>query len=81
VARRLPRLIIDAALFRPFARGALWHGTGTCAIVRAGTHNSNIDGCANSRYRMGERPMTWTTPTLVEICIGLEINGYLPAEF
>jgi len=21
------------------------------------------------------------TPTLVEICIGLEINGYLPAEF
>jgi coenzyme PQQ precursor peptide PqqA len=26
-------------------------------------------------------PMAWTTPTLVEICIGLEINGYLPAEF
>jgi len=25
--------------------------------------------------------MTWTTPTLVEICIGLEINGYQPAEF
>ncbi|MBV1697758.1 MAG: pyrroloquinoline quinone precursor peptide PqqA [Hyphomicrobiales bacterium] len=25
--------------------------------------------------------MAWTTPTLVEICIGLEINGYLPAEF
>ncbi|HEX5509464.1 MAG TPA: pyrroloquinoline quinone precursor peptide PqqA [Pseudolabrys sp.] len=24
--------------------------------------------------------MVWTTPTLVEICIGLEINGYLPAE-
>ena len=23
----------------------------------------------------------WNTPTLVEICIGLEINGYLPAEF
>jgi coenzyme PQQ precursor peptide PqqA len=23
----------------------------------------------------------WTTPTLFEICIGLEINGYLPAEF
>ena len=20
--------------------------------------------------------MAWTTPTLVEICIGLEINGY-----
>jgi len=25
--------------------------------------------------------MIWTTPTLVEICVGLEINGYLPAEF
>jgi hypothetical protein len=24
-----------------------------------------------------ERP----APTLVEICVGLEINGYLPAEF
>ena len=29
----------------------------------------------------GNDPMAWTTPTLVEICIGLEINGYLPAEF
>jgi len=25
--------------------------------------------------------MVWTTPTLFEICIGLEINGYLQAEF
>jgi len=25
--------------------------------------------------------MAWKTPMLVEICIGLEINGYLPAEF
>src|SRR5262249_48560302 len=28
-----------------------------------------------------ETRMYWTSPTLVEICIGLEINGYLPAEF
>jgi coenzyme PQQ precursor peptide PqqA len=28
-----------------------------------------------------DKPMAWTTPLLVEICIGLEINGYLPAEF
>jgi coenzyme PQQ precursor peptide PqqA len=28
-----------------------------------------------------EENMTWNTPTPVEICIGLEINGYLPAEF
>jgi len=25
--------------------------------------------------------MLWTTPTLIEVCVGLEINGYLPAEF
>jgi coenzyme PQQ precursor peptide PqqA len=30
---------------------------------------------------IGGNTMAWTTPTLVEICIGLEINGYLPAEF
>jgi coenzyme PQQ precursor peptide PqqA len=30
--------------------------------------------------RQRETTMAWTTPTLVEICIGLEINGYLPAE-
>ena len=30
--------------------------------------------------RKKETTMAWTTPTLVEICIGLEINGYLPAE-
>jgi coenzyme PQQ precursor peptide PqqA len=29
----------------------------------------------------GGNDMTWTTPTLVEICIGCEINGYEPAEF
>jgi coenzyme PQQ precursor peptide PqqA len=28
-----------------------------------------------------KKRMYWTTPTLVEICIGLEINGYLLAEF
>jgi coenzyme PQQ precursor peptide PqqA len=33
------------------------------------------------RPRQEEATMAWTTPTLVEICIGLEINGYLPAEF
>jgi coenzyme PQQ precursor peptide PqqA len=37
---------------------------------------------AGGRARLlKENTMAWTTPTLVEICIGLEINGYLPAEF
>jgi coenzyme PQQ precursor peptide PqqA len=30
--------------------------------------------------RAEEMAMKWNTPSLVEICIGLEINGYLPAE-
>jgi len=34
-----------------------------------------------AKNRLRRKIMAWTTPTLVEICIGLEINGYLPAEF
>jgi coenzyme PQQ precursor peptide PqqA len=30
--------------------------------------------------RHKEESMAWTTPVLVEICIGLEINGYMPAD-
>jgi coenzyme PQQ precursor peptide PqqA len=43
-----------------------------------------IAACAKlaGKRDLGRKPiMNWTTPTLVEICIGLEINGYLPAEF
>ena len=35
----------------------------------------------NLMTKREETIMAWTTPTLVEICVGLEINGYLPAEF
>jgi len=28
-----------------------------------------------------ETTMSWHTPKLVEICVGLEINGYLPPEY
>jgi coenzyme PQQ precursor peptide PqqA len=45
-------------------------------IVVAGRRSSITQAAA--RWRI---TMAWTTPTLVEICIGLEINGYLPAEF
>ena len=41
-------------------------------------------GVAVCRYdgrETEDKPMAWTTAVLVEICIGLEINGYLPAEF
>jgi hypothetical protein len=30
------------------------------------------------RTEIKEMIMIWITPTLVEICIGLKINGYLP---
>ena len=36
---------------------------------------------SNQARTRAEETMAWTPPTLVEICIGLEINGYLPAEF
>jgi len=38
----------------------------------------SVPGAARANEE--ETTMAWTTPTLVEICIGLEINGYLPAE-
>jgi coenzyme PQQ precursor peptide PqqA len=41
--------------------------------------HSYIDGFL--AHATKETIMAWTTPTLVEICVGLEINGYLPAEF
>src|SRR5262249_44146343 len=45
--------------------------------LRGGRSRSTLFPPGNARGRQ----MAWTTPTLVEICIGLEINGYLPAEF
>ena len=41
--------------------------------------NNDIQAIASQHFM--ESTMAWTTPILVEICIGLEINGYLPAEF
>lgn len=28
-----------------------------------------------------ETIMAWNKPKLVEVCVGLEINGYLPSEY
>jgi PqqA family len=47
------------------------------AVVPRGFSGIQID----PRVMKRETTMAWTTPTLVEICIGLEISGYLPAEF
>jgi len=44
-------------------------------------HPGRLGGAMLAHMEFRETWMSWTTPTLVEICIGLEINGYLPAEF
>ena len=50
-------------------------GTSGCASVSG---NAAAKAAADEETTE-ETIMAWTTPTLVEICIGLEINGYLPA--
>ncbi|MBS7535662.1 pyrroloquinoline quinone precursor peptide PqqA [Ancylobacter sonchi] len=25
--------------------------------------------------------MAWNTPRIVEVCVGLEVNAYMPADF
>jgi coenzyme PQQ precursor peptide PqqA len=44
--------------------------------------SAGLSGPSEHRQEVWKRntTMAWTTPTLVEICVGLEINGYLPAE-
>jgi coenzyme PQQ precursor peptide PqqA len=49
--------------------------------VHVGGDFKNIGARGLTPRSGGLKIMTWTTPTLVEICLGLEINGYLPAEF
>jgi len=49
-----------------------------CGGLRSGPPRSTLFSLGNAKE---DDQMAWTTPTLVEICIGLEINGYLPAEF
>ncbi len=49
-----------------------------CANGRAALHSLKVEP---ARLQQGRHAMAWTTPALIEICIGLEINGYLPAEF
>jgi coenzyme PQQ precursor peptide PqqA len=52
--------------------------SGCSAGLRRYPLRTNI---AADNQTLGKPAMAWTTPILVEICIGLEINGYLPAEF
>jgi coenzyme PQQ precursor peptide PqqA len=49
--------------------------------LHAAASSTTIALLARRAGKKLEEIMAWTTPTLVEICVGLEINGYLPAEF
>jgi|GEM_PF-4966740 coenzyme PQQ precursor peptide PqqA len=57
------------------ARGRV---TGAGATGREYLYRAYVD---HGIAQLMEETMAWNTPTLIEICIGLEINGYLPAEF
>jgi coenzyme PQQ precursor peptide PqqA len=71
-------------------RLCLRHFARVCATASKNRHAC----CVNAPYALSlwaeehahgrqleETSMAWTTPILEEVCIGLEINGYLPAEF
>jgi coenzyme PQQ precursor peptide PqqA len=70
VSRKLPGG--DGQFAQSFAGESLFAFGSRQPIDRRGSVPSNMEG---------NTPMSWTTPTLVEVCIGLEINGYLPPEF
>jgi coenzyme PQQ precursor peptide PqqA len=53
----------------------------SATVVTLPVGRYHFDTRYNRKLELEESLMVWTTPTLVEICIGLEINGYLPAEF
>jgi coenzyme PQQ precursor peptide PqqA len=55
-----------------------WWSDLTSLLMKAGL--ARCSSRSSQVVRRRNVAMAWTTPTLVEICIGLEINGYLPAE-
>src|SRR5262249_28762900 len=57
----------------------LIRGARFCTEERFAPHSARFYNREHNTTR--RTSMAWTTPTLVEICVGLEINGYLPAEF
>lgn len=62
----------------------------TCFLTAAAhcTTLTVVRGAGRARFPVGvlrqltrkETTMKWTTPRITEVCVGLEINDYLPAE-
>jgi coenzyme PQQ precursor peptide PqqA len=63
----------------PFERG-VWCGATTTFMLRESPFHVPLRPRLISAAKR-EHGMAWTTPVLVEICIGMEINAYAPAEF
>src|SRR5262249_58060363 len=66
---------------RPDVKGNLPKASRANLCFSFWRHRPIIGGESIPGNKQGSTPMSWTTPTLVEVCIGLEINGYLPPEF
>jgi coenzyme PQQ precursor peptide PqqA len=58
-----------------------WQGESIALRRRRGSTTFCARAVFSGRAVEEEMIMAWTTPSLIEICIGLEINGYLPAQF
>ena len=78
------------ALFLIVPRGRLLNSDAPRQQTKTSDQAKTSNQAVTAADRLGSQPleqpkeetiMAWTTPTLVEICLGLEINGYLPAEF
>jgi coenzyme PQQ precursor peptide PqqA len=66
---------------RPDVNGQFAQGFSGKSLFSFWRHRPIIGEDPIPGNKEGSTPMSWTTPTLVEVCIGLEINGYLPPEF
>ena len=58
-----------------------WNGSPPCNAFLSVYVFASVAVRRYDSRKTEDKTMAWTTPVLVEICIGLEINGYLPAEF
>ena len=71
-------LALAAPLRTPGIAGAT--ATTTTVILRGGRFRAQFETRRVHKLQE-ESHMAWNTPVLVEICIGMEINAYAPAEF
>lgn len=42
---------------------------------------ANFEAALGSLKKEQERTMAWTTPTICEVCVGMEVTAYESSEF